>query len=81
MFVYLDKSWDIIKHSFVPVDAVGHNVVEVFGSDETILVKVGLGEGGLDFFVSQVFSQILGHFFQFHPSEFTLSLLNNVQIG
>ena len=42
--------------SLLPVDSVGHNVVEIVSSNESIIVQISLGEVVLDFFVGEVFS-------------------------
>ena len=40
----------------IPVHAVSHDVIEVIGSDETIVIQVGFHEHVVQLLVSQVFS-------------------------
>ena len=51
---------------------MGHDVVEIFESDESVVVEMGSFDHGLDFLVGEVFSDVLGDFFQFKTSEFSL---------
>lgn len=59
--------------SFIPVHAVGHDVIEVFSGDKSIFVKVGLAESSLDFLVGQVLSQVLSNLLELGPGEFALN--------
>ncbi len=43
---------------------MGHNVVEVVGSHEAVLVKVSLAENMVDLILSKILAQLLGHFLQ-----------------
>lgn len=43
------------NHS-VPIDTVGHNVVEIILGDKSIIIKIGLHEDLLHFLVVKVFS-------------------------
>ncbi len=58
--------------SLFPIDLVGHDVVEVVGSDETIVVEVGLLEDLLDFLVGQVLSEVVGDFLELVDRQFAL---------
>ena len=64
-----------INHScsLIPVNAVCHDVIEVINGHKTILIQISSIKHALEFFVGQIFSQILGNFLQFVPGEFTLS--------
>jgi len=55
--------------SLFPINFVGHDVVEVFSSDESVIVQIGLGENVLDLIVSQVFSQILSDLLELEGGE------------
>ena len=63
--------------SLVPVDLVSHDVVEVIGSDETVLVEVSLREDVIDLLLSQVLSQILRDLLQLVGGDLAL---NNLKI-
>ena len=58
--------------SLVPVDLVGHDVVEVVGSDEAVVVEVGLHEDLLDFLVSEVLAEVVGDLLELVDGEFAL---------
>jgi hypothetical protein len=58
--------------SLVPIDLVGHDVVEIVGSHETIIVEVSLHEDLLNFLVSQVLSEVMGDLLQLVNSELAL---------
>lgn len=49
----------------VPVNSVGHDVVKIFGCDESVLVEVGLAEHVQDFLLGHVLSQVLGDLLEF----------------
>jgi hypothetical protein len=57
----------------VPVDSVGHDVVEIFGSDESVFVEVGLAEHVLVFLLSQVLSEILADLLELEGGELALN--------
>ena len=65
----------------IPVDTVSHDVVEVIGSDETVIIQVGLDEHVVQFLISQVFSQILGNFLQVIHGELALKLRKCLLLG
>ncbi len=46
----------MLIESLFPVNLVGHDVIEIVTSDESIIVQIGLGEDVLNFVVSQVLS-------------------------
>jgi hypothetical protein len=58
--------------SLFPVDLVGHDVVEVVGSDEAVVVEVGLHEDLLDFLVSEVLAEVMGDLLELVDGEFAL---------
>jgi hypothetical protein len=39
---------------------VGHDVIEVVAGDETVVVEVSFCEDGVDLFLGEVLSQIMG---------------------
>ena len=49
--------YGLINHSssLVPVHTMGHDVVEIVNSDESILIKISSVEHVLDFFIGEVF--------------------------
>lgn len=53
-----------MHESLFPIDLMGHNVVEVVGSHEAVLVKVSLAENMVDLILSKILAQLLGHFLQ-----------------
>lgn len=65
----------------IPIDTMGHEVVEVFVGHKSVVVEVGLGEHVLDLVVGQILTQILSYFFQIVDCELSLRLLNEVLIG
>lgn len=52
---------------------MGHDVVKIFGSDETVLVEVGSLEHVLDFLVGHILSDVMGDLFQLEGGEFALN--------
>lgn len=67
------------RGSLVPVDLVGHDVVEVISSHETVLVQVSFAENVIDLIFAQVLSQITGNFLEFVHSNFTLDKSKNTE--
>ena len=63
-----------IASDSIPINFVGHDVIEVILGDESIVVKVSLNEDFFNFFVSHVFSEILGNFFEVKGGEFSLRI-------
>ena len=59
--------------SLVPVSLVGHDVVEVITSDESIIIEVSFEKHVVKIVFRQVFSQILGDLFQFQSGNLTLN--------
>jgi hypothetical protein len=60
------------ERSLFPVDLVGHDVVEVVGSHETIVIEVSLLEDLLDLLVSKVLSEVVGNLLKLVDGQFTL---------
>lgn len=58
--------------SLFPINFVSHDVVEVINCDKSIIIQIGLGEDVLNFFLCQVFSQILSNLFQLQCGDTTL---------
>lgn len=58
--------------SLFPIYFVGEDVVEVIGGDKSIIIEVGLDEDLFNFFIIEVFSEILGNFFEFESGDFSL---------
>ncbi len=71
---------DYRSFSLIPVDSVGHDVVEVFEGDETVVVEIGSFKHIFDFIVIDVFSNIFGDLFEFKAGEFTLRLMKKVRL-
>ena len=69
----IDKVGVSYGESLVPVDLVGHDVVEVFEGDEAVVVEVCALDHGLDVLVVDVLADVLGDLFEFEAGEFTLS--------
>lgn len=65
---------NMLIESLFPVNFVGHDVVEIVSSDESIIVQISLGEDVLNFIISQVLSQFLGDLLQLQSGESTLKL-------
>ena len=57
----------------LPIDLVGEDVVEVIGSDETIIIEIGLHKDLLDFLVIEVLSEVLGDFFELVGGDLSLN--------
>ena len=57
----------------LPVDLVGHDVVEVVASHETIVIEVSAGEHVVELLVSQVFTKILGDLLEFKGADLALN--------
>lgn len=63
----------LINHSLVPVHTVGHDVIEVVNGHKSVFIKICSVKHILDFFISEIFSQVLSDFLQLMPAEFSLS--------
>ena len=57
----------------VPVDSVGHDVVEILDGDESVFVEVGFAEHVLVFLLSQVLAQVLADLLEFESCELSLN--------
>ena len=60
--------------SLIPINFVGHDVVEIISGDKSIVIQISLGENVLNFIIVQGFSQFLSDLFQFGSSDSTLML-------
>lgn len=56
----------------IPIDTVGHNVVEVFIGNESIIIEIGFGEHVLEFLITQILAEILGDLLEFVDCELAL---------
>ncbi len=63
-----------IKQSFsiIPINPMGHYVIEVIGSYEPIVVQISFGKHFVKLLVSHVFSQILCYSLKLHYRYFSL---------
>ena len=59
--------------SFIPINSVSHDVVEIFESNESIAVQISSFDHVFNVFIGDVFSNVLGNFFKFETSEFSLN--------
>ena len=57
----------------VPVNSVGHDVVEVLGCDESVFVEVGFIEHVVVLLLSQVLAQVLADLLEFESCELSLN--------
>ena len=64
------------RGSLVPVDLVGHDVVEVVGSHETVLVQVSLAENVVDLLLAQVLPKFACDLLELVGGDFALD--NNI---
>ena len=58
--------------SLFPVDLVGHDVVKVITSDETIIIEISLVEHLVPFVLSKVLAQFVSDFLEFVNSDLAL---------
>ena len=65
----------LLSLSLVPVNLMGHDVVEVLEGDKSIVVKIGSLDHVLDVLVVDVLSNILGDLLELQAGEFTLKLV------
>ena len=63
----------------IPIHFMGHDVIEIVLSHESIIIKVSFHEYFFDFFISQVFSKILCDFLQLKNCEFSLNIISILQ--
>lgn len=61
-----------LSFSIIPVDSVGHNVVEVISSHEAVVVQISLCKHLIELLIGHVFPEILGNFLQLHHSNFPI---------
>lgn len=59
--------------SLLPIYFVGEDVVEVVGSDESVVIEVGLHEDLLNLLVVEVFSEVLGNLLQLVGGDLALN--------
>ena len=63
----------MIGTSLLPVDLVGHDVVEIVSSDKSIIIKVSLGEDVVPFIVGKVLAEFLAELFQLKNGDLSLN--------
>jgi hypothetical protein len=56
-----------------PIDLVGEDVVEIIGSDETIIIKISLHKNLLDFLIIEVLTEVLGDLLQLVSGDLSLN--------
>lgn len=59
--------------SLIPINFVGHDVVEVIASHEAVFVEVGLAEDMVDFILGKVLSQLSSNLLQLVHSDLSLN--------
>ena len=59
-----------------PIDLVGEDVVEVIGSDETIIIKISLHKDLLDLLIIEVFTEVLGDLLELVSGDLSLNKIN-----
>ena len=67
------NKWSRYALSLFPINFVGHDIVEVVSSHESVFVEVSFGENVVDLVVSEVFSEFLGDLFKFEGSDLSLN--------
>jgi len=63
------NKWD---ESLLPIDFVGHDVVEIVSSHETIIIKIGLNEDLIQILIVQILTQIMSDFLQLSNTDLSL---------
>ena len=66
--------------SLLPVDLVGHDVVEIVISHETIVVKVSTGKHVFNLSISKVLTDIMSNPLEFDGADLTLSQIINTAL-
>ena len=66
----------LIKRSlhWIPIDSMGHDIVEVVWCNKSIIIKIGLWEHHLDLFISHIFSKVFSDFLEFSCCDFTTTV-------
>jgi hypothetical protein len=59
---------------------VGHDVVEIFEGDESIIIQIGSLDHVFDFLIVGVFSDVPGDLLEFEAGEFTLNKMEKVRL-
>ena len=59
--------------SLVPIGLVGHDVVEIITSDESIIIEVSFEKHVVDLILRKVLSQFLSNIFQLQSGYFSLN--------
>jgi len=59
--------------SLFPIGLVGHDVVEILSSDESIIIEVSFEEHVVQLFVREVFSELFGNFLELQSCDLALS--------
>lgn len=62
-----------IIRSLIPINFVGHDVVEIVSSNETILIKISLAENVVKLFFGKILTKISGDLLQLVNSDLTLN--------
>lgn len=68
-----------LSFSIVPVDSVSHDVVEIVGSHEPVIVQICLCKHLIKLLIGHVFSEVLCHLFQLNYSY--LSVFVHIERG
>ena len=59
--------------SLLPINLVGHDVIEVVSSDKSIIIEVSFVENVVPFIITHVLTQLLTNFFQLQSGDFSLN--------
>ena len=59
--------------SLLPINLVGHDVIEIVGSDKSIIIEVSFVEYVIPFIVTHVLSEFLTNLFQLSCGDFSLN--------
>lgn len=59
--------------SLIPINFVGHDVVEIIASHEAVLVQIGLAEDMIDLILGKVLSQLSCNLLQLVHSDLSLN--------
>ena len=66
--------------SLLPINLVGHDVIEVVTGDESIIIEVGFVEYVVPFVVTHVFTELLTDLLQLQSGDFSLHKLKHTAL-